>query len=131
MRNTRNKCGNRKATICGEVFDSQREANRYFELVLLQKAGKIRDLQRQVRYELVPTQREPDTIGKRGGIHKGKLIEREVDYVADFVYIDNETGEKVVEDAKGYRDPSSAVYAKFVIKRKLMLWIHGIRIREV
>ena len=100
------------------------------ELLLLQRAGEIHNLERQVRFELVPTQREPDTIGKRGGVHKGKLIEKEVDYVADFVYIDK-TGEKVVEDVKGYRDPSSAVYAKFVIKRKLMLWIHGIRIREV
>lgn len=130
MRNTRNKCGNHKVTINGIEYDSKREANRHMELLLLQRAGEIHNLERQVRFELVPTQREPDTIGKRGGVHKGKLIEKEVDYVADFVYIDK-TGEKVVEDVKGYRDPSSAVYAKFVIKRKLMLWIHGIRIREV
>lgn len=130
MRNTR-KYNNHKATINGEEFDSQKEANRYFDLLLLQRAGKIHNLERQVRFELIPTQREPDIIGKRGGVHKGKLLEKGVDYVADFVYIDDETGEKVVEDVKGYRDPSSAGYAKFVIKRKLMLWIHGIRIREV
>ena len=130
MRNTRNKCGNHKVFINGEQYASQKEANRYMELLLLQRAGKIRNLEKQVRFELIPTQREPDIIGKRGGVHKGKLLEKGVDYIADFVYIDS-SGEKVVEDVKGYRDPSSAVYAKFVIKRKLMLWIHGIRIREV
>ena len=130
MRNMRNKCGNHKVTINGIEYDSKKEYHRHCELLMLQRAGEIHDLERQVRFELVPTQREPDIIGKRGGVHKGKLIEKEVDYVADFVYIDK-AGEKVVEDVKGYRDPSSAVYAKFVIKRKLMLWIHGIRIREV
>lgn len=118
MRNTR-KYNNRKVTINGEQFDSQKEANRYCELLLLQRAGKIKDLQRQVKFVVIPS----ITIDR-------KVVERECSYIADFVYID-ETGEKVVEDVKGYRDPSSAGYAKFVIKRKLMLWRHGIRIREV
>lgn len=131
MRNMKSKYNNRKVTIGKDEFDSQKEAIRYFDLLVLQRIGKIHNLERQVRFELVPAQREPDIIGKRGGVHKGRLLEREVDYVADFVYIDDETGEKVVEDVKGYRDPSSAGYAKFVIKRKLMLWIHGIKIREV
>lgn len=130
MRNTR-KYNNRKVTIGKDEFDSQKEAIRYFDLLVLQRVGKIHNLERQVRFELIPAQREPDTIGKRGGVHKGKLLEKGVDYIADFVYIDDETGEKVVEDVKGYRDPSSAGYAKFVIKRKLMLWRYGIRIREV
>ena len=60
----------------------------------------------------------------------GKVFERAVKYRADFVYKDK-NGETVVEDVKGYRDPSSAGFAKFVLKRKLMLYVHGIRIREV
>ena len=59
-----------------------------------------------------------------------KLLEQECVYIADFVYKDSK-GETVVEDVKGYRDPASAAYAKYTIKRKLMLWIHGIHIREV
>lgn len=92
--------------------------------MLLQKIGKIKDLERQVKFELVPVQREPDTIGKRGGIHKGKVIENGVNYVADFVYTDCHSGNKIVEDSKGMRTKD------YIIKRKLMLWIHGIRIVE-
>ena len=92
--------------------------------MLLQKAGEIKDLERQVKFELIPTQREPDTIGKRGGIHKGKVIENGVSYVADFVYTDCRSGKTVVEDSKGMRTKD------YIIKRKLMLWIHGIRIFE-
>ena len=49
---------------------------------------------------------------------------------ADFVYTDTATGEKIVEDAKGFRDPHSATYQVFVIKRKLMRHVHGIKILE-
>lgn len=92
---------------------------------LLEDAGEIKDLKRQVRYELIPTQKEPDTIGSRGGTIKGKVIERKVEYIADFVYVDTKTGETVVEDTKGIRTPD------YKIKRKLMLWVHGIRIQEI
>ena len=126
---TSNKYNNKKVEIDGIVFDSKKEAKRYQELLLLEKAGAIQNLQMQVKYVLIPTQREPDTVGARGGIRKGKVIEQECAYIADFVYQEN--GKTVVEDIKGYRSPSSAGYAKFVIKRKLMLYIHGIRIREV
>ena len=104
-----NKYSNKKITVNGKTYDSQKEYDRYCELRLLERAGVISDLQTQVEFVLIPTQREPDTIGKRGGIHKGKLLEKECAYYADFVYIQN--GEK--------------------IKRKLMLYVHGIRIREV
>ena len=114
----------KKAELNGIVFDSKKEARRYRELAVLEQAGIISGLERQVRFVLIPSQREPDTVGKRGRITKGKLIERECVYVADFVYID-ERGERVVEDTKGYRTP------EYIIKRKLMLWVHGIRIREV
>lgn len=117
------KYGNKKTTVDGITFDSQKEAKRYKELSLMERAGMIRDLQRQVKYVLIPAQREPDTIGKKGGVHKGKLIERECTYVADFVYIEN--GQTVVEDAKGVQT------TEYVIKRKMMLYFHGIRIKEV
>lgn len=130
----KNKCGNRKIHRDGEEFDSKREYERYQELLLLERAGKITDLQRQVKYELLPAIYDyiPRFSTKTGRELKPqrKLVEAAVRYIADFVYTD-EHGKTVVEDAKGYRDPSSAVYAKFVIKRKLMLYLNGIRIREV
>lgn len=118
-----NKYGSKKVEVDGIVFDSKKEAKRYQELSLLEKAGAIQDLQRQVKYVLIPSQREPDTIGARGGIHKGKTIEKECAYYADFVYQEN--GETVVEDTKGMRT------TEYIIKRKLMLYVHGIRIKEV
>ena len=111
-----------KLEVEGIRFDSKKEYERYCELRLLEKAGEIQDLQRQVKYTLIPEQREPDTIGPRGGIKKGKLIERECSYLADFVYTEN--GKEVVEDVKGFRTK------EYLIKRKLMLYVHGIRIRE-
>lgn len=118
-----NKYKNKKVVIDGLVFDSKREAKRYGELLLLEKVGAITNLQRQVKYVLIPAQREPDTVGVRGGIHKGKVIEKECAYYADFVY--QQDGETVVEDTKGMRT------TEYVIKRKLMLYIHGIRITEI
>ena len=122
---SRNKYNARKVTVNGETFDSQKEYKRFCELSLLQRAGKIADLRRQVKFVLIPAQREPDRIGKRGGIIKGKLLEQECAYYADFVYRDVLTGVTVVEDTKGMR---TDVYK---IKRKLMLKEYGIRIREV
>lgn len=108
-----NKYGNAKVTINGEKFDSKREARRYQELLLLQKAGKIANLQRQVKYVLIPAQRID-----------GKVVERECYYAADFVYRDVATGKEIVEDSKGMRTKD------YIIKRKLMLYVHGIRITE-
>lgn len=120
---SKSKYGNRKAEYQGEVFDSYRELDRWKELRLLEMAGEIQSLRRQVKYVLIPAQREPDTIGPRGGVHKGKLIEHERSYVADFVYEQN--GETVVEDAKGFKTDA------YLLKKALMLWVHGIRIKEV
>lgn len=106
---TRNKYHASKTEIDGIRFDSRKEAARYSELKLLERAGEIRDLQLQVPFELIPKQEG----------------ERACTYVADFVYHIAGTGELVVEDAKGMR---TDVYK---IKRKLMLWRHGIRISEV
>lgn len=119
------KYGNKKVEVDGIVFDSKREAERYQELSLLEKAGVIRDLQRQVKYILIPAQREPDIIGKRGGRKPGKLIEKECAYYADFTYFDRDKQETIVEDTKGMRT------TEYIIKRKLMLHVYGIRIREI
>lgn len=120
-----NKYGAKKIEVDGLIFDSKKEANRWRELQLLQRAGEISKLERQCRFLLIPTQREPDKIGARGGVHKGRTIEHAVYYVADFSYIDNRTGKQVVEDTKGVKTKD------YVIKRKLMLYLHGIRIMEV
>lgn len=105
------KYHNKKVTINGETFDSKKEAARWQELLLLQRAGKISHLNRQVTYELIPSQ-----------YIDGKCVERSVKYVADFVY--KEKGNLVVEDTKGMKTP------EYVVKRKLLLYTYGIRIRE-
>lgn len=117
------KYKSRKVKIDGMEFDSVKEYNHYLELRLLQRGNVIKNLQRQVKFVLIPAQREPDRIGVRGGVEKGNVIERECAYIADFVYEQN--GEQVVEDTKGVRTKD------YIIKRKLMLWVHGIRIKEV
>jgi len=108
------KYNSKKVTIDGITFQSTKEGHRYCELKLLERAGEIKDLKMQVPFEVVPALREPDTIGKRGGIKKGKTIENSVIYNADFVYYDNRKQQKIVEDSKGCRTKD------YVIKRKLM-----------
>lgn len=120
---------NKKVVVDGIEFSSKKEAKRYQDLLLLSKTGAISNLRLQVPYELIPAQKEPDTIGSRGGVKPGKTIERSVVYVADFVYKDKD-GNTVVEDVKGYRGKTGA-YSIFVLKRKLMLWKFGIKVREV
>lgn len=103
----KNKYGARKLTAPdGQVFDSVKEYHRWGCLKLLERAGKITDLRRQVKFELIPKQEG----------------ERACYYIADFTYMEN--GELVVEDCKGFK---TDVYK---IKKKLMLMEHGIRIRE-
>lgn len=110
---SKSKYGNRKVKRDGMVFDSIKEYTRYHELKLLERAGKIIHLKRQVPFSVIPPQRDEE----------GKVIERGVKYIADFTYIEN--GELVVEDTKGFKTP------EYIIKRKLLLKEHGIRIREV
>lgn len=124
-RTTKNKYNAKSVEYDGIQFDSQKEALRYKELTFLISEGIITDLQRQVKYLLIPAQREPATVGKRGGIKQGKLIEHECSYMADFVYKVVESGEIVVEDTKGMRTKD------YIIKRKLMLFVYGIRIKEI
>lgn len=94
------KYHNKKVIIDGLIFDSKKEANRYKELSLLEKAGAIQNLQMQK-----------------------VLLEKKCSYIADFVYTEN--GQMVVEDAKGMR------IKDYIIKRKLMLFMNGIRIKEI
>lgn len=120
----------KKIKVDGIEFDSKKEANRYLELKLLERAEKIKNLQMQVPFVLIPAQYE-EVIEYTPKTHKEKkvkkLIEKKLRYVADFVY--EQDGKIIVEDVKGYK--GSGAYAQFVIKRKLMLYIHGIKIREV
>ena len=111
------KYRSRKITVDGITFDSVKEANRYQELRMLERAGEIRDLQRQVPFVVIPTQRDEN----------GKLIEKEVCYVADFTYIEKGKLTRTVEDVKS----EATRTREYIIKRKLMLYRNGIRIREV
>ena len=120
---TKSSRGNKKVTLHGIEFDSMKEARRYSELRLLELSGEIRDLKVHVTFELIPAQYEPSTVGKRGGIRKGKCLERACKYIADFTYYDRE-GQYVVEDSKGFREED------YRIKRKLMLYLKKIRIKE-
>lgn len=118
---------NKKVVVDGVTFDSRKEYNRWCELKLMERAGEISDLQRQVKFVLIPSQY--NYILKEDGFKKkGKCIERECSYIADFTYKDK-NGELVVEDVKGYK--GGGAYNVFKIKRKMMLYFHKIRIREV
>ena len=120
------KYNSEKITVDGETFHSKKESRRWKELLLLENAGKIHDLRRQVPFVLIPAQYETyqrcsEKTGKRlKDVHR--CIEHKCVYVADFVYYIGD--EIIVEDTKGVRT------ADYIIKRKLMLYIHGIRIRE-
>lgn len=102
----RAKYGNKRVFTDDGYFDSKRELKRWQELKLLAKVGEISGLDRQVSFELIPK-----TAKSRASY-----------YIADFVYVEN--GQRVVEDCKGFRDKT------YMLKRKLMLWRHGIEIRE-
>lgn len=103
--------------VNGITYASKKEAQRHHELVLLERAGIISELRRQVKFELIPAQRMD-----------GKCKERAASYIADFTYKDKEK-KLHVEDVKGYK--KGQAYAIFTLKRKLMLYIHGIEIEEI
>ena len=126
------KYNNKKIIVDGITFDSKKEAKRYKDLKMLERAGIIHDLQRQVKYVLIPAQYERTSLvcvkgNNKGKPKKGRLIERECAYYADFVYMQD--GNTIVEDVKGYREGQA--YNLFVIKRKLMLYVHGIIVKEL
>lgn len=100
----RSKFGNKAASVNGIKFHSKKEAARYRTLLLLEKAGTIRDIELQPRFRLVVN---------------GELI---CTYVADFRY--RSGGQVIVEDVKGFRT------REYVLKRKLMKALLGITIKE-
>lgn len=109
-----NKYRNTPTTVDGIRFASKHEAQRWQELRLMERAGEICDLQRQVPFDLIPALRKPDGT-----------MQLKARYIADFVYYDNRKRQKIVEDAKGY--PSK----EYQLKKKLVYWIHGYYIQEV
>jgi hypothetical protein len=111
--NDSGKFKNKKTEIDGHKFDSKAESRRYLELKTLAQTHKIQDLRLQVPFELIPSQYQD-----------GKCVERSCKFVADFAYQEN--GILVVEDVKS----PATITPAFVIKRKLMLHVHGIRVRE-
>lgn len=123
MRKRYSKYNAKKVVVGGEKFDSKKECRRWQELKLLEQSGAISGLQRQVEFELIPTQRRLkwDTK-KRKSVYK--VIERPVKYIADFAYMDAIEG-LIVEDVKGLRTPV------YILKRKLMLYLKNIEIKEI
>jgi hypothetical protein len=102
---SRSKFGNVKTVVGEETFDSRREAERWLTLRLLERAGAIAELKRQVRFPLKVN---------------GKLV---CTYVADFVYAID--GKLIVEDSKGHRT------REYITKAKLFEAVNGFSIREV
>ena len=113
------KYRNKETEISGTKFDSKREAARYTELVAMWRAGDISEPICQPSFELIPAQVAPS--GRK---------ERRVTYVADFAYYRVSDGqiELVVEDVKS---PATANLPAYIIKRKLMLRVHGIEVVEI
>lgn len=101
------KFGNKPTLVDGIRFASKREAARYSELKLMERAGEISDLVLQPRYPLLVNGLKVAT------------------YVADFRYRDLGLDAVVVEDAKGFRTPD------FILKSKLFEALHGFPVREV
>ena len=112
-----NKYRNKKVVVDGIVFDSRKEGQRWKELKVLESSGEIEKLERQVKFQLLPRQTGSD----------GNVLERKVEYVADFVYIRD--GKVIVEDVKGYR--GGGAYEVFKLKKKMMLYFFGIRVKEI
>ena len=110
------KYGNRKVVVDGLTFDSKRESQRWGELQMLERAGHIRDLRRQVAYELVPGV-------KFTGDKRAKPAIR---YFADFVYVEGDR--ETIEDIKS---PASANLQAFKLKRHLLLALHGREVKVI
>jgi len=108
-----NKFNARKITRCGQTFDSHQEYKRWLVLRESERRGEIRDLRRQVKFELVPAY---PALGLRA-----------LKYIADFVYVEN--GQTVVEDVKGYT--KGAAYNLFKAKKKMLYFRYGILVKEV
>lgn len=85
------KYHSKKVIVDGIKFDSLKEAKRYNELKILEKANEITELRLQVKFELQPSFKK-----------NGKTI-RKIEYIADFTYYDNKLNKYIIEDTKGYK----------------------------
>ena len=120
----KSKYSSQKTMYQGITFDSKREARRYALLLLAEKAGKIHNLQRQVKFELAPAQYvEVEVKLKTKTKAKRVMVHKEMIYIADFVYYDADFN-FIVEDTKGFRTK------EYIKKKNLMKRIHGIDIKE-
>lgn len=133
MRGRKLKYGNKKVEYEGITFDSERERDRYIFLKQKEKEGLISDLVLQPKFEILPNQyrieRREKKLKTKTKIENVKvLLERSLSYIADFQYILNSTGEKIVEDVKisYYLKP-----VEFKIKKKLVLYVFEVQVREV
>ena len=127
------KFNNKKMETPDGVFDSKGEWQRWLVLKEAQRQGLIRNLRRQVRYTLLPTQYRDEIVRLKTKTKVVKRVaEREVTYTADFVYdkitVRTEDAEgiaTVVEDFKGFPND------RWPLKKAMMLYFHGIAVREV
>ena len=112
-----NKYKNKKVSVNGKVFDSKKEAKRYLELIKLEQAGLIKDLETQKKFLLL------DTFRKNGKTYK------QISYYADFVYFDMYSKKTIIEDVKASKYFKTEVYK---IKKKLFEFIYpNLTIKEI
>ena len=122
--NTKRKFNNKKMTTPDGEFDSKGEWERWLFLKEAVKNGQISGLRRQVKYILIPTQYRTEIVHlKTKDKEVQRVAEREITYTADFVY--EKDGNVVVEDFKGFPND------RWPLKKAMMLYFHGIAIREV
>ena len=133
----KHKFNNKKIETAEGVFDSTGEWQRWLFLKDAERRGEIKDLQRQVKFILIPTQYRTEIVHlKTKDKEVQRVAEREITYTADFVYMKKigtastglgelEKWHRVVEDYKGYPND------RWPLKKSMMLYFHGIRIREV
>lgn len=127
MKKSENKYGNKKVEFQGLSFDSKKELQRYMVLLDAQRQGKISNLERQVRFELIPAITE-DYIEhlKTKDKVKTRTVQLDITYTCDFTYMKD--GRLIIEDVKA----SKAMLTKeYQLKKKLLFAIHGLTIREV
>lgn len=123
----RQKYGNTKTTFRGMEYDSKRERDRHIFLLNAEREGTISDIRRQVTFHLLPAQYETVEKQLKTKTKEVKIcVERAVDYIADFTYMKD--GKLVVEDTKIAK---KLLPPEYVLKRKMMLYFHGIKIKEV
>lgn len=126
---SRSKYGNTKMTVDGETYDSKREFLRYQFLKSLEDRGIIKDLRRQVRYELIPKITHDEIVHLKT---KDKIVTKTdqlpITYTSDFVYVITETGEERVEDVKINKN---LLPKEFELKAKLFFWKYGKKIKLV